>query len=68
MADQDFVLADLICATRIRLFDELRSVSVAKTPHRVANSIDLTALLFAPEVFPLGNGSSMRVHVGDQEI
>jgi hypothetical protein len=49
-------------------FDELRSVGVAKTPQRVANSADFTALLFASKNFPLGNASSMRVHVGDEEI
>jgi hypothetical protein len=49
-------------------FDELRSVGVAKTPQRVANRVDFTALLFAPKNFPLGNASSMRVHVGDLEI
>jgi hypothetical protein len=63
MAHQKFVLSDLICARRMRLFDELRSVIVAKTSQRAANGIDLTALLFAPEVFALGNGSNMRVHV-----
>jgi hypothetical protein len=63
MTDQDFVLSDLICAMRMRLFDELRSVIVAKTPQRAVNSVDLTALLFAPEVFAVGNGSNMRVHV-----
>ncbi|WP_130229507.1 hypothetical protein [Bradyrhizobium sp. Leo121] len=44
-------------------FDELRSVIVAETSQRGADSIDLTALLFAPEVFALGNASNMRVHV-----
>jgi hypothetical protein len=49
-------------------FDELRSVGVAETSQHAANNADFTALLSAHKNFPLGNASSMRVHVGDQEI
>jgi hypothetical protein len=66
MTDQEFVLSGLVCAKRMRLFDELRSVIVAETSQRVIDSFDFTALLFAPEVFALGSAFKHAcVHVED---